>query len=245
MQQHYDWVFDVIDKNQINNLFTLDCAKLFHGERIFIEQYDLIMITTETCAPSSNSNEKCKNYEMFRILEGGGSTFFGLHKILWEGCEYYIPNLSILKKRFFLFNDKLTFERCTFLILPEQRKLIRLKNVRNLVCYGKLAPFNEEIKVHLTPEDSRMQSFQIKIQKPMNLDMFERQKRKSQDMLLTAYKRFCPDLRLTEVCDLVQSDYAEIFTELKKVLRNDEESEEMNEDIKGMINDEAFMKSLI
>jgi hypothetical protein len=79
----------------------------------------------------------------------------------------------------------------------------------------------------------------------MNLDMFERQKRKSQDMLLTAYKRFCPDLRLTEVCDLVQSDYAEIFTELKKVLRNDEESEEMNEDIKGMINDEAFMKSLI
>lgn len=204
----YEWILDRLCSNQINNLNMYDCALLFEGDVIPLPEYDLIMITT--------MNGK-KNFEMFRILEGGGSTFFGIHKIQWKGIHYYIPNLSTLKRNFFQFKDKLTFERCTFLVLHGKKKLVRLKNVRSMIKYP-LVPSYCGITVHTSPNESKLLYADYKYQKPLSENSFIRQKRKYQDLLVTAYKRHFPEKSLHELCSDIQEDYKQIFESLKEAL---------------------------
>ena len=45
----------------------------------------------------------------------------------------WVASLTTLRKQFFHFEDRLSFERSTYIILPEKQKLIRLKSVRGFI----------------------------------------------------------------------------------------------------------------
>jgi hypothetical protein len=66
----------------------------------------------------------------FRILQFDNKLFQGKHEIFYENRSFWVNSLSFLKKKIFLFTDKLSFERCTFVLL--QNKHIRIKNIRFL-----------------------------------------------------------------------------------------------------------------
>lgn len=212
-----EWVLDIIIQNQISNIDCAEALQLFHSDSIEIRNFDLIMIT--------NITQEDKKFEIFRILEGGGATLFGVHLVTWNNETFYVSNLSTLKEYFFQFHDKLSFERCTFLMLPEQKKLVRLKNIRYLLKIDP-TPFMQELKIYTRPNRWAMKINQFRHQKKSNDQMFLRQKCRIRDSLLTTYRRKYPDKDFYVLMTLIEHDFLSCMMELESKMEEVKAEEE-------------------
>jgi hypothetical protein len=93
---------------------------------IELQNYDLICV---------GIRDDIKYIVSLKILACTNTPLKGPHKIqLLPSNEILdIPSLTYLKKNHFCFYDCLSFERCTFIVLHDYQKLIRLKNIRGSI----------------------------------------------------------------------------------------------------------------
>ena len=123
-----EWIINLFH-NQ-NNLRNESISDYFHSFPIPLEQYDLV------CVGIRDNHKYLVPLKILRCLNN--TPMNGAHEILTTHPErgthiIEVPSLTYLKKHIFNFEDCLSFERCTFLILHDQQKLIRLKHIRGLI----------------------------------------------------------------------------------------------------------------
>lgn len=223
-----DWIIDQVNENQIQNISYQEAIDLFQSSSIYLPDFDLIMI--------SNITSEDKEFETFRILQGGGATFFGVHKVEWKGSTFFVNNLSTLKEYFFKFYDKLSFERCAFLILPEYKKLVRLKNIRYMLCIPNI-PFQQDIEVFYRPQKKVVKSAEYRKQKRSNAEMFYRQKSRMRDSLLSIYHRYNPESTFSQLCADIRTDFISTLNELENAMAQVEDTDSLGELLEECLED--------
>lgn len=134
-----DWVFQSLNSNHnIPNFSIRECCDLLgvkFGEEIGLQEYMLATV-------GRIQGKKCvaiirllQNIERHKPLQG-------IHHVQllytttphqpssWASC--WVSSLSTLRRQLLCFEDHLSFERSTFLILHDTHHLIRLKCLRSL-----------------------------------------------------------------------------------------------------------------
>jgi hypothetical protein len=115
------WITQLVFEQHTIRNESLDIY--FPNIPIELQNYDLICV---------GIRDDIKYIVSLKILECANTPLKGSHKIqLLPSNEILeIPSLTYFKKNHFCFNDCLSFERCTFIVLHDFQKLIRLKNIR-------------------------------------------------------------------------------------------------------------------
>ena len=108
------------------------CSALFDFIPIDLNKFD--------CACVGMQSNKLKYFTPLRILSCESSTpLHGTHHVSIYNNQtssydtMRVSSLTSLKRKTLGYIDRLSFERCTYLILYDQQKLIRLKNIRGLI----------------------------------------------------------------------------------------------------------------
>lgn len=116
-----EWVITYLQKKTVRNLSLTEIINLFGSDSISIENYDLV------CSGQSGNIRK---HEFFRIESANSDIFTGAHTIYWRNRRLSVTSLSALKRNILKITDLTSFERSTYLILHEYKRLVRLKNIR-------------------------------------------------------------------------------------------------------------------
>jgi len=182
------WIREFVKQKQIPNCSMLTAQKELESDEILLSDYDLICINNNT-----------KEYRIFRILRGGGSTLFGNHEIKMKGKKFVVYNLTSLKRNFFLFDDKLTFERSTYLIHPKLKKLYRLKGIRDLIKIPPLA-FGTKADVFFGPDVYVSMILKEKLQKPLDAEKFRNRMEFAVEDIVRLYRRSNPFASMEDTC---------------------------------------------
>jgi hypothetical protein len=115
------WITNLLfEQNTIRN----ECIDLyFPNLPISLNNYELVCV---------GIRDDTKYIAGLKILSCSSIPLKGSHKIelLPHNDIIEVTSLTHLKKRIFCFDDCLSFERCTFIILHDYQKLIRLKSIR-------------------------------------------------------------------------------------------------------------------
>lgn len=135
-----DWVSVYLQKKKVKNLNLTEIISLFGNEPIHIQNYDLV------CSGKTGGIRK---HEFFRIISANSDIFAGAHTVIWRDCELSVTSLSALKRNILKITDLTSFERSTYLILHEYKRLVRIKNIRFMLCCPKVAI----TKAYLTPSE--------------------------------------------------------------------------------------------
>lgn len=123
----YPWIIPFVNsKKQVKNISKEKCVYLIEGGALFLEEYDLV------CIGKINGT---RVFYFIRILGCEGKAFVGKHKIYdlqtEETSEY--KSLTQFKQNCLHFEDRLSFDRFTFVILPKKNLLIRLQGIRSMI----------------------------------------------------------------------------------------------------------------
>ena len=126
------WVMQALLKPTIRNDSIETCSSFYNDTPIALHEYDCVCVGLRS--------DKLKYYTLLKILSCQSNTpLHGPHYVqLYNNVtntmdDIYTPSLTSLKKKTFQFIDRLSFERSTYLILYEQQKVIRLKNIRGII----------------------------------------------------------------------------------------------------------------
>ena len=125
------WVYDRLHCKSIKNISMKNILTLFGSNKIDLADLDLVSI--------GKDGQGQKQIAFLKILSTNGSLLFGAQRV---NCYYPyggifdVTSLSALKTHFFLFQDKISFERSTFVIHHESKSLVRLQIMRFLL-YSK------------------------------------------------------------------------------------------------------------
>jgi hypothetical protein len=123
------WVIEKMNKKQYENFSLQKCIEYLGSDSIYLHDYDILCI--------GNKNNQ-KHFVRLKILASSPNckVLQGPHEIVMYYREQYplrfwVWSLTTLRKKFFEFSDRLSFERSSFLILPGPQILLRLKCVRS------------------------------------------------------------------------------------------------------------------
>ncbi len=157
MGRHSSWVHAELEKKSNKNYTPLQLFQIFTERKVDITHFNLVIIGMD------NNNER-KN--IFFRIKSCEKILNGVHEIEYNGQIITVNSLRQLKRSVFNLKDVTSFERCTFIIHEESRKLIRLKNARHLLYYndtdevkksGKEVALDVFIEKNINPIISRFQ----------------------------------------------------------------------------------------
>lgn len=133
--------------------------------------------------------------------------FHGPHFVSIENSEpFWVQSLTCLKRQFFNFTDRLSFERCIYLIVSDQI-FLRLKNVRCIATLPQLVPSEgtpiwknvRENEPFVTEQTHQSKTSSDKVRKTMLQNCIQQ--------LLTTYSRGGSDLQT--IADSLRQDFLE------------------------------------
>lgn len=119
-----------IDFSHIRNYSLEECIHIFGGNQIQIQEYVLMV---------SGKIEGKVNVGFIKILQQRINGFYniGIYHAnnMYEYMEMEVPSLTYIRETIFQFEDQLSFERSTFIIvlLATDPVFVRLKCVRSLL----------------------------------------------------------------------------------------------------------------
>lgn len=119
-----------IDFSHIRNYSLEECIHIFGGNQIQIQEYVLMV---------SGKIDGVVNVGFIKILQQRINGFYNIGiyhaKNMYEYMEMEVPSLTYIRETIFQFEDQLSFERSTFLIvlLPTEPVFVRLKCVRSIL----------------------------------------------------------------------------------------------------------------
>jgi len=125
-----DWLTSILNQSCIHNEIIENYPEL--NTPFNLANYHLICI--------GNRNKirhhvyvRLHSYHSSKPLQGPHlvTIYIGAPKNIF--VDLWVASLTTLRKQFFHFEDRLSFERSTYIILPEKQKLIRLKSVRGFI----------------------------------------------------------------------------------------------------------------
>ena len=130
MSSFPDWLTDILKQSCIHNEIIENYPEL--NTPFDLSTYHLICIGNINNV-RHHAYVRLHSYHSTKPLQGPHlvSIYFGAPKNAFY--HLWVSSLTTLRKQFFHFEDRLSFERSTYIILPEKQKLIRLKNVRGFL----------------------------------------------------------------------------------------------------------------
>jgi hypothetical protein len=157
-----NWIHCLLQQKQIKNY---SCKNLLEtlGESIHLEDYDLISV-------GYDSKKEHKKITYFRIVKHfpHKAILQGPHEILIytdinhlsSAYKFWVYSLTRLRLVFFKMNDRLSFERSTFLVDRTHHRIIRLKNIRDKIILPLI--WNQErVDIFISPSQSIRSNFMI------------------------------------------------------------------------------------
>jgi len=125
------WIYKKLNEKHIGNYSLDQCIQYLGSENVFLHDYDIL------CVGYKNNS---KQFYHLKILASSPSSkaLQGPHEIILYAADqtplqFWVWSLTTLRKKFFEFSDRLSFERSSFLVLHEPQILLRLKCVRSLL----------------------------------------------------------------------------------------------------------------
>jgi len=127
------WIFKKLyNKKQIENYSLHDCINFLNieGLGLYLHDYDILCI---------GYKNKIKHMYQLQILASSprSKMLQGPHELIiydeQRSVQFWVWSLTTLRKNFFEFNDRLSFERSAFLVLRKSEILLRLQCVRSIL----------------------------------------------------------------------------------------------------------------
>lgn len=143
------WISVLLQNNNIPNFSIQECFQLFGTSLIKLNEYMLVTVgrQEEGEEEENNNNFSNKQVSFLKLLSNieGHKPLQGIHQIqLYQSSHecstFWVYSLSSLRHKLLHFTDYLSFERSTFLVLPTQRKLVRLKCIRSIAVLPTTKP---------------------------------------------------------------------------------------------------------
>ena len=133
MAAEYHWLTVLLHNNNIPNFSIEECFRLFNNRNsIELDKYILVSV-------GRGENQE-KQVSFLRLLYNIHShkPLQGIHQVQIYNCREetstcWVYSLSSLRHKLLKFEDYLSFERSTFILVPEHKCLVRLKCVRSIV----------------------------------------------------------------------------------------------------------------
>ena len=214
-----DWISKLLQNNNIPNFSIQECMTLFGSTTINLQNYMLV-----TVGRLEEGEEDGKQVSFLRILSNieGHKPLQGVHQIqLYEtSTEYsifWVYSLSSLRHKLLHFTDYLSFERSTFLILPNKQKLVRLKCIRSIVQL----PTTKPSKMHHLPilcgpdlplNVTRSTDSVIPVKEKSITSRTQSQFKKHLEQIYTSYVRDLHDqCSKKEILDILRNDITLFF----------------------------------
>ena len=126
-----NWMYEKVNNKHIENYSLEKCKQLLGTTNLFLHDYDIL------CVGYKNN---VKNFYLIKILASSpkSKSLQGPHEICVYSennnhVQFWVWSLTTLRKYFFEFTDRLSFERSAFLILRDSQTLLRLKCARSLI----------------------------------------------------------------------------------------------------------------
>ena len=120
-----------MNEKHIGNYSLDQCIQLLGSDNTFLHDHEIL------CIGYKNNS---KQFYHLKILASSPSSKIlqGPHEIALLAddettLQFWVWSLTTLRKKFFEFTDRLSFERSSFLILRNHQTLLRLKCVRSLL----------------------------------------------------------------------------------------------------------------
>ena len=185
------WIYKKLMNQQIENYSLDDCMKLLDPSRLYLHDYDLL------CVGYKNNS---KQFYQLKILAASpqSKSLQGPHELMVYGVnnnvQFWVWSLTTLRKHFFEFTDRLSFERSSFIILREPQILLRLKCARTVLKMMRKNPQHIQKKlgydkqVVLKPYESIYMSPCHKVVNRVSIRVREQQK-KLLEKSFTSYLR--------------------------------------------------------
>ena len=134
------WIYDKLNLKHLAN-FSLDrCNAFLKTSIVPLHEYEILCI---------GYRENQKHFARLKILASAPTTktLQGPHEvILYESdqtpIQFWVWSLTTLRKKFLKYTDRLSFERSAFLVIPDQKVLLRLKSIRSLLYSQRKIPFH-------------------------------------------------------------------------------------------------------
>lgn len=117
-----DFFLDLLNDKQIRNPGPAEIYTLFHNQEQYLEQWDVYVV--------GRIGQERKVFKM-KLLSCEKRVLKGKHIVEVNGSEYEIDSLSTMKKEMG-YEDKFSFERVAFIMIPEYHRAIRLSVVHQL-----------------------------------------------------------------------------------------------------------------
>lgn len=99
-------------------------------ERYFpLSSYSISLELYDCLCVGYRGQEKC--VEVFRFKKCVKKPLVGGHVVEYRGAEMNVPSLTFFKKEVLRYEDHVSFDRATFILLKNCKKVVRLLQLRN------------------------------------------------------------------------------------------------------------------
>ena len=153
MGSQMGWLQECLNQHQnITNYSMQECVDIFGRTNIHLPSYIL--------AVTGKKNNIENKYIAFiqiisstnaeRPLHGSHDIWIYVYvrnKCKFEKVKLTIYSLSYLRQHILQFTDHLSFERSTFVIVPQRKKIVRLKCIRSILQFGNHSPPNNHFSL--------------------------------------------------------------------------------------------------
>ena len=143
------WIYKKLNNQQIENYSLDECMKLLEPTSLYLHDYDIL------CVGYKNN---IKIFYQLKILASSpkSKSLQGPHELIVRcgnnDAQFWVWSLTTLRKFFFEFTDRLSFERSSFLILKEPQILLRLKCARSVLKIMRKQPHHIQKKLGFDKE---------------------------------------------------------------------------------------------
>ena len=212
------WIYEKINSKHIENYSLDKCKKLLGSTSLFLHDYDIL------CVGYKNN---LKHYYQIKILASSpqSKSLQGPHEIIVHSenstVQFWVWSLTTLRKYFFEFTDRLSFERSAFLILRDQQVLLRLKCARPLLQILRKYPQQIQKKLMYDKEIfiKPYESVFIQPCQKVIMDVSIRIKEQQKNLLEKSYTSYLREFENTNLTkeQIFQNFYKDIFMNVCKL----------------------------
>ena len=207
------WIYKKLYNNkQIENFSLNDCVNFIKLEStsLFIHDYDIL------CVGYKNN---VKQFYQLKILASSPKSKMlqGPHELIVydqnHQSQFWVLSLTTLRKYFFEFSDRLSFERSAFIVLKKSQVLLRLQCVRSILKIMRKIPHQIQKKISFNRDIFTIpynSNFIQPYHKVGNSGVSKRIKEQQQNLLEKSYTSYLREFENT------QFTKGEIFEKFKK-----------------------------
>lgn len=214
-----NWIQRLVGQSNTVNYDLTQCQEIFgYQKEVPLQNYIVVTV-------GKRKMDLCKQCAFVRIFQNSsyqkplqGPHQVGVYNPSSKKVEvFWVYSLSALRNRIFGFQDRLSFERSSFVIVPGKQCMVRLKNARSILTL----PYSIEHPKHYygIPENFH-RVLPVRTNKHMKLSARTRSQFKG--FLENTFTSYCRDLRLSyskeEVFEVFKKDVENYLGQMETMI---------------------------